>query len=57
MFLTGLPRERVKSNMTMGNHKDILIKKYILRLMCWGFQGPRFCPEEHTSHTTDKNVF
>lgn len=43
--------------MTMGNHKDILIKKYILRLMCWGFQGPRFCPEEHTSHTTDKNVF
>lgn len=27
MFLTGLPRERVKSNITMGNHKDILIKK------------------------------
>lgn len=37
MFLTGLPRERVKSNMAMGNHKDILIKKYILWLMCWRF--------------------
>lgn len=37
MFLTGLPRERVKSNMTMGNHKDILIKKYILWLTCWRF--------------------